>query len=711
MADPTSTVNGVISGIQWQTMVDQIIALESQRTVTPLTTQQTTLTNAAAAWKDFQTVVGRFRDAAKTLRDGTAFGSLTASGGTSSTTGRSLVSAAASATATPGSYSIGVEQLASAEKVGSGVFGSTSAALGIAGAFLINGRRVTITGSDTLTTVRDKINATNSGATRSGVSAAFSKSGAGTRLVLTSDATGSSGVELADVSGSALTSLGFSDGTVHANLAANGATQSFGVSSSTATFAALWGIPLPSPSTIQVGGQTISVDFSTDTLASIAAQINAATGVANAATVVQETSGSRTYSRLDITLPVSADASDAAASAATLAALGLSVGGRADVAQQLKSANAFTDDAAGGISATGGTLVTNLSANGTSLGLQSGDVVTMSGRRGDGSAVSIALTVTGATTLQNLLDAANSGVGSFGAGSRTATVSVVGGKVTVTDGTAGSSQLALSISATHSGTGTVSFGAIDSSNGTAGLSRQIVAGRDARFLVDGQSFTRRTNSANDVISGVTLNLLGAESGTTTDLLIDRNTDDITKQVQSFASAYNAVRNWANTNTADGKALAHNSSIRSMVQSLSSALLKPLTGLSGQYGTTALVGLSRDKFGVMSVDTTKLQSALESSFDDVKELFGRTGVGGSLYTAADSIARDVTGSAAVLSTASTTHAGTLDNRILAAQDRLATKKATLTKQFIAMETAMSKAQSMGSSLTSSINGLFNYNKTQ
>lgn len=710
MSTATSTVNGVASGIQWQSMVDQIVALETQRTVTPLQTQQTSLNNAASAWKDFQTIVGKFRDAAKALRDGTAFTSLAATGGASSLTGRALVSATPGTTAAPGTYSVGVEQLATSEKLGSATFASATTALGISGQVLINGRRLTVAASDTLTGIRDKINALNSGATKSGVTASLSRTSSGTRLVLSADNTGAGGVELANISGTSLTTLGFSDGKTSANLAANGATQSYRMSSSISTFAALWGIPLPSPSTIVVGGQSISVDFSTDTLAGIAAKINAATGVDDAATIVTETVGSRTMSRMQISLPVQADSTDAAASAAVLATLGLTKSGRGDVAQVLKSSNSFTDGGNGSVAATAATLLTNLEAGGQNLGLQSGDVIALNGRRGDGSVVAVTLAVTGTTTLQDLLNAANGGVSGFGAGSRTATAAVSNGQLTLTDATAGSSQLSLAISATRNGSSVATFGPIDTTNGTAGMARQIVTGQDARLLVDGQVYTRNSNTVTDVIAGVTLNALAAESGTTTDLVIARNTDDITKQLQTFASTYNAVRNWAAANTADGKPLAHSSSVRGMVQALSTAFSNPLTGLTGQYNTAGLVGLSRDKSGVMSLDSTKLSSALTTAFDDVKELFGRSGFGGVLYTAADGIAKDATGSAAKLSTAATNQASAMDTRILAAQDRVEVRRTTLTNQFIAMETAMAKAQALGSSLTSSINGLFNYNKT-
>ena len=43
MADPIGTFSGIASGIQWRDMVDQIMQIESQRRLTPLTDRQTVL--------------------------------------------------------------------------------------------------------------------------------------------------------------------------------------------------------------------------------------------------------------------------------------------------------------------------------------------------------------------------------------------------------------------------------------------------------------------------------------------------------------------------------------------------------------------------------------------------------------------------------------------------------------------------------------------
>ena len=76
---------------------------------------------------------------------------------------------------------------------------------------------------------------------------------------------------------------------------------------------------------------------------------------------------------------------------------------------------------------------------------------------------------------------------------------------------------------TRSSGGTVSLGSFGTANGGAvGRSRQLTEGADAQFKIDGQTLTRSTNTVTDAISGVTLNLLTAEPGTTVNLTIARD---------------------------------------------------------------------------------------------------------------------------------------------------------------------------------------------
>jgi flagellar hook-associated protein 2 len=611
MAEPIGSFSGLASGIQWRDMVDQIMAIESSRKLTPVTDRQTAEQKRFDAWSSFSGLVSKFRDATKVLRDGSAFGTFKVNASASPTSGRALISATGSATASPGSYTVEVTDVARANKLSGNIVSSASTALGLSGDFSINGRAVTLIATDTLSQVRDKINALNAGTTASGVSASVLSTGpSAQRLVLTSEASGAGGIELVDGASGVLASLGVVDGTRSLNLTDTGATQSYKVSSSTAAIATMLGVSVAPPSTITINGQTISIDLGLDSITSIAARIMAAGGNAE---VVSETVNGKTGYRLVTGDVVAAGTPDGQR---TLEMLGFVKGGRSSVAQVVRNDTALAD--ASNATAGTGTLLTDLSLGGSGLGLVAGDTFTVQGTRGDGSAVSLSFTVGGADTVQSLLDTINDATSGFGAGARQATATLSGGRIVLTDATGGDSQLSLSLTATHAAGGNVSLGRM--SNFVTGRARELVAGSDAKLTVDGVALRRPSNTITDAISGVTLNVLQAEIGTTVDLTVARDGDSIRGSVDAVAKAYNALVKFVADQKGSGQPLASSSPLRSAMATLTNTLLSPVAGATGVFTRTAVAGLSLQKDGTLALDSAVFDAALTKSYADVARMF-------------------------------------------------------------------------------------------
>jgi flagellar hook-associated protein 2 len=611
MAEPIGSFSGLASGIQWRDMVDQIMALEASRKLTPVTDRQTAEQKRFDAWGSFSSLVSKFRDATKALRDGSAFGTFKVAASASATSGRALVSATASASANPGNYTVEVADVARANKVSGNIVASATTALGLSGEFSINGRAVTVAATDTLSQVRDKINALNVGATPSGVSASVLSTGSSAqRLVLTSDASGAGGIELVDGTTGVLTSLGVLDGTTSLNLTDTGGTQSFKVSSVTAAIATMLGVSMPAPSSITINGQTISVDLSIDSLASIVSKIMAAGGSAE---VVSETVNGKTGFRLVTGDVVAASTPDGQR---TLEALGFVKGGRSAVAQIVRNDTALGD--ASNITAATGTLLTDLSLGGSSLGLVAGDTFKVQGTRGDGSAVSLSFIVGGSDTVQSLLDKINDATTGFGSGARKATATLSGGRIELTDATGGDSQLSLSLTATHAAGGNVSLGRMSTS--TTGRSRELVQGTDAKLTIDGVALRRPSNTISDAIGGVTLNVLQAEVGTRVELSVARDGESIRGSVDAVAKAYNALVKFVADQHVRGQPLASSAPLRSAMASLTNTLLAPVAGASGTFTRTAVAGLSLQKDGTLALDAAVFDGALAKSYADVARMF-------------------------------------------------------------------------------------------
>src|SRR5262249_31422444 len=154
------------------------------RTLTPVTNQLDSAKTSVGAWQSYQTLVAGVQTAAANLRD-TAFDAVSTSGGTTAS-GQTVVSSSATSAVTPGTYSAEVLSLATADKLASAVANDAAAPLHLPGEFWVNGRRVNVDGQASLSTLRDMINALNTGSNATGVSASIlTVGGAGSRLVLT----------------------------------------------------------------------------------------------------------------------------------------------------------------------------------------------------------------------------------------------------------------------------------------------------------------------------------------------------------------------------------------------------------------------------------------------------------------------------------------------------------------------------------------------
>lgn len=230
----TANIAGVASGLNFNSIVSQLMAVEQQQ-VTSLQTQQTQQQLIQTALGTLSTDMTALRTQAQALSDPSTFlayaSSLTSNTTTDPTT---LLSVTPGSTAAPGTHTIQISNIASAQQLVSGnpvvdanttlAVTSSTTALGISGSFTITGQAssaqtVTVSSSDSLSDIVTKINALNSGSNATGVTASIlqaSASGASTgdfRLVLTADNTGSTGIGLAgaDLStGGALQNLNMS---------------------------------------------------------------------------------------------------------------------------------------------------------------------------------------------------------------------------------------------------------------------------------------------------------------------------------------------------------------------------------------------------------------------------------------------------------------------------------------------------------------------
>lgn len=171
--------------------------------------------------------------------------------------------------------------------------------------------------------------------------------------------------------------------------------------------------------------------------------------------------------------------------------------------------------------------------------------------------------------------------------------------------------------------------------GTAGNGKNLtetVAAQNATLKVDGiDNISKASNTVTDVVQGVTLTLLKTSAtNTPTTLTVARDTASVQTSVEAFVKAYNDLRKTVtdltayNAGTKQASALQGDATARSVLTQVRRTLSSALTGLSGAYTDLSQVGVSFKSDGTLSLDSTKLQSALSSNFNDVAGLFAAYG---------------------------------------------------------------------------------------
>ncbi len=678
-------IQGITSGIQWNDLIESTIRAEEARYVTPLTAAITKRNAQRETWAKLGTLVSTLNDTARVMRRA-GLGGYTATVPPSPTTSRTLLAAQTTLAASPGRYRVEVLQLAETAKIGGGAVASISNALNLAGDLTINGAAISVAATDTLVDIQTKINAANTGGTPTGVTASITTDGSGGgRLVLAKETSGAAGITITDGTGGMARELGFID------------SRTKPISSAVTAAAMAMGLSVtPQPATIKIGNQVITADLAVDSIASIAARINAAGG---SASVESEIYGNETRYRLVADGNVSADPNDPVNSQAVIDALGFGAGTTGTVRQTVAS-GVFTDS--GAAIATTATSLAGLSVDGTASGLAVGDAINIRGMRGDGTAVTIGLVIGASDTMQTLLDKINDATSGFGSGTRPASASLgADGAIRLADGTGGTSRLSLSLGITRAdgSSGTLGTPTV----ATAGRSRELQQGRDAIVNIDGTQITRSSNTIADGITGVNLTLSAAEPGTAIDVVVDRDVQSSVDAVTKFKEAYNAIGAFFNEQRVFDAPLYANTVLRSVINNFTTAL-RTQVSTNTQYTGLSVTGLALDRAGVLQFDSSVFKTALTSKPNEVEALFGFNGVGGAFVTATDDVNRFGIGAISAQQKSITASTTRLKKRETDAQARLELRRTQLVSRYTAMEAALSRLQSQGDSLTSSMRAL-------
>jgi flagellar hook-associated protein 2 len=164
---------------------------------------------------------------------------------------------------------------------------------------------------------------------------------------------------------------------------------------------------------------------------------------------------------------------------------------------------------------------------------------------------------------------------------------------------------------------------------------------DAVVYISGFAHRSETNTVTGAIDGVTLTLKKADDDEVHSLTIANDLTAVTARANKFVEEFNALakkiaelRSFEPATKKAGPMLG-DSLLRAIESELRSNVTNPVTGNGGVYQTLASVGITTQRDGTLSLDSTKFKAALESDFDGIARLFGsENGVAARLSKALD-----------------------------------------------------------------------------
>ncbi|MCC5913834.1 MAG: flagellar filament capping protein FliD [Balneolaceae bacterium] len=150
---------------------------------------------------------------------------------------------------------------------------------------------------------------------------------------------------------------------------------------------------------------------------------------------------------------------------------------------------------------------------------------------------------------------------------------------------------------------------------------------DARFTIDGVTFTRSDNTVDDAIEGLSFTLLNS-SDQSVQMSAQRDIDEARENIDSFIKSYNDMNSKIRQRTfIDGDnnsrgPLRNMRSIRGLTNNLRQSALLPMDGVEpGQVSRLSDIGITFQNNGTMVIDDQdRLNEALEMRPEEVAKLF-------------------------------------------------------------------------------------------
>lgn len=497
-------IEGLISGFKTTDLINSILDIQIRGPVKGIETRAQEQTQKLTAYQALNASVLSLDISSAALASTNLF-----NGKTSKSSNDNILSVSASSSAPKGNFSVKVKNLAKSEQISSDLFVSSSDTLNYAGKFIVNGKTVSVTASDSLSSIASKINAASSGVKASIVQISPNQN----KLVLGASSTGVDRIDLREIGTSnLLKTMGLLDGdatktsydyTINAD--------NFGALGEKFDLTQVFSTAGKSFSVTDSGGQkTINVDFASDmTLSQISDRINqvsAAQGGLISAETVEDNGKYRLRITSDTGIPT-----------------------------DFKDPNNVLFDLGIANGVQSSDFSSSVMPIGQMLNLGTAAPYTIKMSDGDGSnpiSIQVDLSKDSLTNIKDKLDAA---IGAEVGSDLSTQIISAGGRSRLEIKSA--SGQPIFDNASDVGNVFKTLGLVDSA-----YKNYDQRGENSQFEFNGVNINRESNLVSDLVSGVSL-ALTSESSEVVNVSIRENYDDVSKSINDFVTAYNKVHSF------------------------------------------------------------------------------------------------------------------------------------------------------------------------
>jgi len=218
--------------------------------------------------------------------------------------------------------------------------------------------------------------------------------------------------------------------------------------------------------------------------------------------------------------------------------------------------------------------------------------------------------------------------------------------------------------------------------------------QQAHILLDGIDIYSDSNTVNSSVPGLSIELLKADAQSTTTLNVSSDDEVTTEKIKEFVTSYNEIITFISDQKDSG--WGNDSAFRSIKRNIQNLLVTQQGG--GAYNSLSQIGFETQRDGTITINSSKLSTALAGDYDAVIGLFsggdGVEGISSKFATYLDTMTDSIDGLYAGRKETTDSNTRRIDQRIINMEARLEQKEKTLRAQFSAMEDLVSGLNAQG-----------------